>query len=277
VDRCLPLPTRENKDEFLEILKQKIESGEAGGLIFETIVGDAGIVKADPELMNEVVELLKGCQVGNETMALPIIMDGVQQATGRSDEDYWGLEGYDAVRDYENLIVTTAKSASNGQPFGFTLMPRNIAEAAFPVTQVTTNSLNGALLRACIVADIVNDPRIKKHVDRVGKTMEEVATSHNLGLRGNGMNRGIYTETPELMEMTQFALLMERGILVGALPSTIRFQPCLLEDEETVRLLMESTISEFEQIRSGDIAPNVQAAFDARTITSGLNVKVESN
>jgi acetylornithine/succinyldiaminopimelate/putrescine aminotransferase len=139
------------------------------------------------------------------------------------------------------------------------------------LVQITTNQLNGALLRAVLSADIVNDERIRNHVDSVGEMMEDVAEEYDVELRGRGMNRGIFTEDPEKMEIAQFALLINRGILVGALPSTIRFQPCILEDKYTIELLMRSTLDEWEKVKNGDISVAVQEAVDESQKMTGLN------
>lgn len=270
IDRSLPLPTRENLEEFLTIVQEKVESDEAGGIIMESVVGDAGIIEADPELVKQVVNLMSNVDVNGHKINLPIIIDAVQQQ-GRM-EGYWGIEGNQELREYNNLVLTTAKSASNGQPFGFTLMPKEIAQAAFPYSQITTNELNGALLRACIVADIVNDERVRNHVNKVGKMMEEVAEKYGVELRGRGMNRGIYTGNPQMMETAQFSLLINRGILVGALPSTIRFQPGILEDATTVKLLMRSTLDEWKKVERGQVSEDVMKAVNYSRKTTGLNI-----
>lgn len=270
VDRCLPLPTRENMEEFLSILAEKVEAGEAGGIIMETVVGDAGIVEADPEIVTQALEILKNAKVGSQKIELPFILDATQQQA-RMD-DYWGVSHIPELQNYNNLIVTTAKSASNGQPFGFAVIPNNIAQSAYPYSNITTNQLNGAILRAALVADIVNDPRIRNHIETVGNMMEQVASEYEVELRGRGMNRGIFTGNAELMEISQFSLLLNRGILVGALPSTIRFQPCLLENQKTVELLLRSTLEEWKKVENGELSESVKKAVDASNEASGLNM-----
>jgi hypothetical protein len=60
-------------------------------------------------------------------------------------------------------------------------------------------------------------------------------------IKGLRMNRGIDVGSKELMELIQWHLLVKYGILVGALPGVIRFQPMLLEYPETIRNITAAT------------------------------------
>jgi acetylornithine/succinyldiaminopimelate/putrescine aminotransferase len=237
VDRCLPLPTAEYRELFLQIVREKIAKGEAAGVFLEPIVGDAGIVPADPQLVKELIEILKE---GANGYSLPIIVDTVQQGTGRTGF-YWGIEHLPELSNYPLLVLTTAKSTSNGQPFGMMLIPKLIAEKAYPLSMITTNSGNGGLIRAMLVAEFVTQPEIQIIIDQNATIIDEVAQQFGLNLRGLRMNRGIDVGSKELMELIQWHLLIKYGILVGALPGVIRFQPMLLEHPETIRNITTAT------------------------------------
>jgi|GEM_PF-1556115 len=263
VDRCLPLPTAENRELFLKIVREKIEAGEAAGVFLEPIVGDAGIVPSDQQLVKELVRLL---QEGVNGYSLPIIVDTVQQGSGRTEE-YWGIEHLSELTGYSHLVLTTAKSASNGQPFGFTLIPKSVAEKAYPLSMITTNSGNGGLLRAVTAAKFLQNPRIQSIIDQNAAVIDEITASYGMDLRGRRMNRGIETGSKELMEVIQWHLFIKYGILVGALPQTVRFQPMLLEHPKTIRNITEATCRGIKEVLE-----NVELGQDGKIIHYNPNV-----
>lgn len=270
VDRSLPLPTAENREAFLRILRDKIASGEAAGVIIEpNIVGDAGIINVDSALLAEMTEILRE---GVNGQSLPVIADCVQQGSGRTGE-YYGFEGdeYAALRDYSLLITTTAKSSSNGQPFGFALMPEPVIEAAYPLSMITTNAGNGATLRAALVANFVQRPEIQAIIDRNAAIMEQVAAEYGLTMRGMRMNRGINAGSADAAEYLQWALLLQDGILTGGLPAAVRFQPMLLEHPETIFNLMHVVCRRIRSVEDGDIPAYVIESFNRSGQPSGLN------
>lgn len=275
VDRCLPLPTAENRDWFLKIVEEKIARGESVGVFLEPIVGDAGIVPVDPQLIKELIKILKQGANGHP---LPIIVDTVQQGTGRTG-NFWGIEHLPELQNYPYLVLTTAKSSSNGQPFGFMIIPKQIAEKAYPLSMITTNSGNGGLLRAVVVAKFVTDPRIQEIIDKNAQIIDEVATQYGLNLRGLRMNRGIETGSRELMELIQWHLFIKYGILVGALPATVRFQPMLLESPSTIRNITEAVCRGISEIINGVVLDgngNV-ASFDERTIPEEVVISYQNS
>jgi len=263
VDRCLPLPTAENRELFLRIVREKIKAGEAAGVFLEPIVGDAGIVPADPQLVKELIQLLRE---GANGYSLPIIIDTVQQGSGRTGK-YWGIEHLPELVNYPLLVLTTAKSSSNGQPFGFMLIPKKVAEAAYPLSMITTNSGNGGLLRSVFVAKFLEDPRIQSIIDQNAQVIDEVASFHGMNLRGLRMNRGIETGSKEVMEVIQWHLYIKYGILVGALPATVRFQPMLLEHPETIRNITKATCRGIKEVLA-----NVELGEDGKVTNYNPNV-----
>ncbi len=267
-DRCLPPPTSENRTKFLAVVKAELKKQTVAGVYLEPdVVGDLGLVTTDPQLLQQIKHLMSRHQ-------LPIILDCVQQL-GRSGS-YWG-ENVDRIfADYPLLIVTTAKSASNGQPFGFTLMPKEVADAAAPLTQITTNQMNGPLLRSLVVAEILNNVEFQTWLKRKSHQIEEIADKYGFaigshGLRGKYLNRGVYLKDNELVKLAQIALLVEDGILVGATPNTIRYQPMLLEYSETNRLIAELIFRRVKLVLDGVVSSEVQSIFDRmRDAPTGL-------
>ncbi len=268
VDRCLPAPVKEQAEEFLRILNKKIDNNEAAGLYLEPdIVGDLGIVVVDVELLKKVVAVMKKNH-------LPIIADCVQQL-GRTGS-YWGENVETILKDYPLLVLTTAKSSSNGQPFGFTVMPREVADSAHALSQITTNQMNGPLLRALAVSKMLTNPKFQKWLKKKSDAIERIALEYGLrpghvGLRGKHLNRGIYMGDNELVKLAQIALLVEDGILVGAVPEAIRYQPMLLEFSETNEKVAHTIFRKVKKIMNGEASIEVKQIYDRmRQVTTGL-------
>lgn len=258
VDRILPAPTKENTLIFLKILDEKLSKKEVAGIYLEPdVVGDLGLITTDPQLLKIVIEKLRKQNV-------PIILDCVQQL-GRSGS-YWGENVDKLFSDYPLLIVTTAKSASNGLPFGFVIMPKQIADAAYPLSQITTNQMNGPLLRSLVVATILQNNDLQDWLKKKSGDIEKIAQAYGFsvgkfGLRGKFLNRGIYLKNNKLVSLAQIALFVEDGVLVGATPNSIRYQPMLLEYSDTNRYLAEIIFRRLQKIKLGEISPIVEEIY----------------
>lgn len=277
VDRDLPLPIKENKHIFLQTVKDRLERGDLAGVIIEPVVGDAGIVPADPDLIKDLVNILsQAVDKNGNNFSLPIIVDCVQQGTGRTG-NYWGTEHLPKLEEYEGLILTTAKSASNGQPFGFSIIPEHISKEAYPYGQVITSAENGSLLRALVTARIFTNPDVKDLIEENSLAIDEVADEYlpnEYGdfLRGMKMNRGLYVGSNQMVEVAQFSLFMQDGLLTGALPETVRIQPMLLNDPNTTKNIMRTIFNRLEEIRNGQIPQEVSEAIGYSTLPTGLAV-----
>ena len=267
IDRCLTSPTKNNKDLFLSMLKSKIDNNLAAGLYIEPdIIGDSGIELVDPEVLREALFILREHR-------LPVIADCVQQL-GRTGS-YWGENVESILKGYPWLIVTTAKSASNGQAFGYTIMPKEIADCAYPLSQLSTNQFNGPLLRAVAVSEIMSDGRFQNWLCAKGEKIAEIADKYNIssgenGLRGKFMNRAVYVESNDNVKLVQIALLVEDGILIGALPQSLRYQPMLLDYSSTNELVAQIIFRRVNEIMKGNISQTVKEIFDKTQGASGL-------
>ena len=268
VDRSLPSPTRQSSDLFMSLLEKKIKSKEVAGLYIEPdIIGDLGIVEFDKELLKKSIRLMK-------KHSLPIIVDCVQQL-GRSG-GYWGENVETLLKDYPLLITTTAKSAANGQPFGYTIMPRVIAESAHPLSQITTNQMNGPLLRALVVAQIMSDKKFQSWLEKKSKTIEKIASEYgiklgNYGLRGKYLNRGIYMGDNEKVKLAQIALLVEDGILLGAVPEALRYQPMLCELSNTNENVARVIFKRVKKILDNEVSGEVSDIYNKmKKVSTGL-------
>jgi hypothetical protein len=147
------------------------------------------------------------------------------------------------------------------------LIPKKVAEASYPLSMITTNSGNGGLLRAAFVAKFLEDPRVQSIIDQNAQVIDEVASLHGMNLRGLRMNRGIETGSKEVMEVIQWHLYIKYGILVGALPATVRFQPMLLEHPETIRNITKATCRGIKEVLA-----NVELGEDGKVTNYNPNV-----
>ncbi len=259
VKRCLPPPILENKDGFIKVIRRGLKNGELGGIYLEPdVIGDLGMIKTDSGTLKEAVTIL------NEA-GIPIILDCVQQL-GRTG-GYWGENVESIFKDCRLLIVSAAKSASNGLPFGFVIMPKVIANAAYPLTQLTSNQMNGPLLRAVVVAKVLSNQKMQNWIKQKSKDIAYIAKQYNLsignkGLRGKYLNLGVYVGDNNNVKLVQIALLVEDGILTGALPSCIRYQPMLLEFSETNQLIAQIIFRRIQKVLRGDISPTVLEIYN---------------
>lgn len=268
IDRSLPPPIKQNATKFLQLINQKICNNTVAGLLIEPdVIGDLGLITVDQETLLKTKKLLLKHN-------LPIILDCVQQM-GRTG-GYWGYNAEYLFSDYPLLLMTTAKSASNGQPFGFTIMPKIVANAAYPISHVTTNQMNGPLLRALVVAEIIQDKQLQRWIQQKTQMIEKISQSYNInlndqGLRGKVLNRGVYIGDNELVKLTQIALLVEDGILVGAVPNAIRYQPMLLELSQTNQLVAHTIFRRVKKILKGDVSSLIKNIFERmKSVESGL-------
>ena len=271
VERCLPAPTTENKERFLNVVQDRVERGLAAGLYIEPdVIGDLGVPLVCPEVLRGALAICRKHQ-------LPIIADCVQQI-GRTGS-YWGENVDKVLKDYPLLIVTAAKSASNGQFLGYTLIPKEIASKAYPLCHINTNHMNGALLRAVAVSEFLCDANFQSWLAAKGKKIEEVAKKHGIaigerGLRGKYMNRGVFLETNDNVKLAQIALLVEDGLLTGSLPETLRYQPMLMDYSSTNELIAEIIFRRVGEVMQGKVSQPVKEIFDKlQGVDSGLAMK----
>ncbi len=268
IDRCLPSALPENKEHFIKVLNDKIQNKEIAGIYLEPdLAGDLGIISVDTDILLEAKKILLKHK-------LPIILDCVQQLARTGS--YWGENVDKIFADYPYLILTTAKSSSNGLPFGFTIMPKIIADCSYPLSQITTHQMNGPLLRALVVAEMVKDPRFQRTVLKKGNNIAEISKEYefeesNLGLRGKYLNRAVCVGDNEMVKLIQIALLIEDGVLVGALPNALRYQPMLFELSETNDKVAHIIFRRVREIQKGNISQEVQSAYDKMAnSTTGL-------
>ncbi len=232
IDRCLEIPqSRSEELRVLAVVEQKVAAGLASGLIFEKIIGDAGIIELSDSFVSELLKLFDN----SPHSTLPVIVDEIQAGNGRSSDNYWSFSPESGLTTYERLIITNAKSSAGGKPYAFVLMPKAIAMAAYPLSMLTTHSGNGPVGRAATYAKFVTHPKIQAIKNESAAKIEDELT-HSIGQkwRGRHLNIGIITDGSRELELLQHYLYIHNGILAGAFPATLRFQPNLIEYPDTL-------------------------------------------
>jgi hypothetical protein len=127
--------------------------------------------------------------------------------------------------------------------------------------------MNGPLLRSLVVAEVLSNQDFQEWLKQKSIDIENIARERQFdlgyyGLRGKYLDRGIYLEDDEHVKLAQIALLIEDGILVGATPHTIRYQPMLLEYSETNLFVADAIFRRLNLVKSGNISPVVLKIFE---------------
>ena len=140
----------------------------------------------------------------------------MQQGAGRTGT-YWGENVDTVLSDFPYLILTAGKSAANGQPFAYALIPEEIDKHTYPLSHISTHGGNAGLLRALMVQRLATAPEIISLVQKKTEILESIAKRHGFaigdgGLRGKYMTRGIYVGDNNKLKKIQLQLLIEDGI-----------------------------------------------------------------
>lgn len=270
VDRCLTIPkTAAEESAILEQIQQKIADGTACGIILEHIIGDAGIITLSDDFLTQLAAICKNTPKG----PLPIIIDEIQAGNGRSSSSYWSFGDIPAFANYTHLIITNAKSAGGGKPYAYSLMPKSIAKAAYPLSMLTTHSGNGPIGRSVAYAKFITHPDIVRIKERTAANIiSRLQNSIGNNWRGRHLNIGITTETSAQLELLQEYLYIQYGIIAGSFPSTLRFQPNLIEYPETLYTTLAIITQAINDINGEPTELLQNITSKTQRSTGGLNI-----
>ena len=154
------------------------------------------------------------------------------------------------------------------------MLPSTIEKEAYPFTQITTNQMNGPLLRVLLVAELLRDYRLQNWFEQKSNAIEKIANQEKFPIKnlfGKFLNRGVFVATNDNAKLVQIALLVEDGVLVGALPSAIRYQPMLLELSETNENVARIIFRRVKQVLKGNVSKEVKKIYNLMSgVSSGL-------
>ena len=241
-----PLPEGIYYAEYnnIEDLTSKV-SDKTCAVIMEIIMGEGGVIEADPEF---IVEVRKVC---DKHQAL-LIFDEVQTGVGRTGYLY-AYQEFGIVPD----ILTTAKALGCGFPIAATLTTTKIAKT-FSVGSHGTTFGGNAL--ACSVAETVlgkiSNPDLLQGVKDKRKIFDQRIDKINreFGLfeetRGKGLLIGCVLQDKWKGKAWDIAKsILKSGVfLLIAGPDVIRFAPSLIIPENDIlegMNLVEKGIQEF--------------------------------
>lgn len=271
IDRSLAIPhSRTEEDRLLTLIEQKIKAGKVSGIVFEKIIGDAGIIELSDRFVKAMLDLFAHAPNG----ILPVIVDDIHAGNARSSTDYWSFSKESGLRDYPKLILTNAKSSAGGKPYGFALIPASIVQSAYSNSMLTTHSGNGGVGRAVAFAKFITHPEIVAIKEKSAQNISEVLEQQHVKVRGRHFNHGIVANSSNDLEIIQNYLYIHFGILAGSFPSTLRFQPNVIEYPETLVNVATAISHTFEAIKNPDHSTLMQAIKDATQESSGgLNIE----
>ena len=234
---------------------QKAISEKTCAVIAEPILGESGVLDADPKFLRAIRAL---CDEHNALM----ILDEVQTGVGRTGYLY-AHEAYGVTPD----ILTTAKALGCGFPIAATLARAEVAEA---LEFGTHGSTFGGNPLACAVATvafgIINTPAVlngvKERRQWIEEGLERIAekTGCAAKVRGQGLLVGWVLASDwegrarEIMKAAQAAGVF---VLVAG-PNVVRFAPSLVIPKEDI----EEGLARLEQAVIG-------LALESSTATNG--------
>ena len=200
-------------------------------VIVEPIIGEGGVMPADPAFLQALREL---CDQHDAAL----IFDEVQTGAGRTGTLY-AYQHYNVVPD----ILTSAKGLGGGFPIGAMLAKEAWAQVFQPGTHGTTfGGSNIAMAAAHVTLSTLLAPGMGAQIESVGAYMRErlARLPHVQEVRGFGLMNGIDLthEAPSAPDVVAAGL--EAGLVLNATgPHTLRFLPPLICTEADVDVLVQ--------------------------------------
>ncbi len=202
----------------IEALKAVI-SNKTSAIMLELIQGEGGVHPADPEWVNQVVQLCKEHD-------LLLIVDEIQTGIGRTGK-WFAYQHYNIEPD----IITMAKGLGSGFPVGAMMAKEFLADTFGPGTHGSTFGGNPLAM----AAGLATLEEVEKHLDAVVKMGAYI--QEKLGCRGKGLIIGIEYdfEVAPLLES-----LRKEGILaLQAGPNVLRLLPPFTITQEEIDFAIE--------------------------------------
>ncbi len=223
------------------IFKTTVNPDEVAAIVLETIQGEGGYI-VPPQ------EFLSGLESIARKYGILIIADEVQCGMGRTGKMF-AFEHFDFHPD----IITLAKGVASGMPLGVMMARAEIMDWP-PGAHASTFGGNPVCLAAAMETVRLLEEQYIANAARVGKLMkdslEHLMQKHSIigDVRGLGLMLGVEIvkdrQTKEKVPTMRDAIVDEcfkHGLLIlGAGPSSIRFSPPLVVNEEQVEFAVET-------------------------------------
>ncbi len=237
------------------VFKTTVNPDEVAAIVLETVQGEGGYVVPPPEFLSGIERVAR-------KHGILVIADEVQCGMGRTGKMF-AFENFDFHPD----IIAIAKGIASGMPLGVMMARKEIMDWK-PGAHASTFGGNPVCLAAAIETVRLLQEKYVANSAKVGGFMKSRLTSlmdkHPLigDVRGLGLMLGVELvkdrETRETAPSLRDAVVDEcfkRGLLIlGAGPSTIRFSPPLIIDEEQASFAADTFSAALSMVESGTAA-----------------------
>ncbi|SFN56559.1 aspartate aminotransferase family protein [Xenorhabdus japonica] len=243
-----PLPQQITHLPFNDIDAIKAHISEKTcAVIVEPIIGEGGVIPAEPEFLKALRELC------DQHQAL-LIFDEIQTGIGRTGYLY----AYEEI-GVEPDILTSAKGLGGGFPIGAMLVRQHIAEVFQPGVHGTT--FGGNPLAAAVadkVIELVNQPAflagVQERHHEFMRRMSELNQRYQVfsELRGKGLLLGAELDKKyQGKAKTLTNIAAEEGLIaLIAGPNVLRFAPALNIEQQDINdgfIRLENALKRFVQ------------------------------
>lgn len=230
----LPYPAKPVFEDVLNQIKQELEKGDVACLLMETILGDGGIIEADPKFFPRVLELL-------HSHGAILILDEIQTGIGRTGT-FWGYEQFDFKPD----LFCAAKALGGGYvPLSACIGKSEIIDSLENAQNAFT--LSGHAVSCAVGLELLNafeQESILENVRNIG-SMLRVVFEQELqdcdifdGVLGRGLMLGIRLKSDESIGPKVGQMCLQNGVYIGYyghINNVLRIHPHLNIDEATAR------------------------------------------
>jgi len=247
--------TEEQKHQTLKEIEKDLSSGHVGGVLMETIQGDAGVLLPTPGFIVELKEML-------EQYNALLIVDEVQTGMGRTGY-WWAIEHEEIVPD----LIVTAKGLSAGYaPISAIVGREDVIDSLFPGQEVFT--FTGHAPSTSLVTEVIHYIKRNNLVDRSAQKgqvlknkLQEVQQQYPeviKEVRGRGLMIGMeINQQKQGDEAKVFAMRgVEKGIYFGYFgknDEVVRIEPPLIIKDESIDQIVEVTAEVASEMKKGHI------------------------
>jgi 4-aminobutyrate aminotransferase len=215
------------------VFKTTVNPGEVAAIVLETIQGEGGYVVPPQDFLTEIEAIAR-------KHGILLIADEVQCGMGRTGKMF-AFEHFEFHPD----IIVLAKGVASGMPLGVTMARAEIMDWQ-PGAHASTFGGNPVCLAAAMETIRLLEEQYIANAAKVGTFMKTLlnglSNKHSVigDVRGLGLMLGVEIvkdrQTKEKVPAMRDAIVEEcfrHGLLLlGAGPSTVRFSPPLMVDEE---------------------------------------------
>ena len=228
----LPYPTKEHCKKTLATIEKILKKGDTAALIMETILGDGGILKPDPEFYKKIKTLLH--QYG-----AILIFDEIQTGMGRTGK-FWGYENFNIKPD----LFCTAKGLGGGYTALSACIGRGEVIDSLKNCQnaFTLSAHPGSCAIGIRVIDAIYEEKIFDNVKKIHKILKKEFETHLKGnqyfqeVRGMGLMLGVALKSEHSIGPHIGKICLKNGAYIGyygANNNVLRIHPALNIDEKT--------------------------------------------